>query len=259
MKCPYCLSEVLDEASVCSNCTKDIYLFKSLVSQIEGLQHNLNEFPDRKALEAKIFELEAIIQELEPQKSQNNISQTVIEFGQFIVVPLLFLLLAHWSITMVFDAKLIYLRVISFVLPLTFSFMLFSEKRRSFFWWVVGSVLLAVASVSGMSFTTYLIDHTPVFPQDERDLQEMVEYALSIAFSFITGLLIGKVFYAHKFKARVKAYNPFLRILISTITKGNLSAEATNTLVINFKNYVSTIVAICSTVLSVYTGLKHLH
>ena len=37
MNCPYCLSEVAEEASVCKICTRDLYLFKPMMAKVAEL------------------------------------------------------------------------------------------------------------------------------------------------------------------------------------------------------------------------------
>ena len=36
MRCPYCVSDIADEALACPNCTRDLYLFKPLLERIKN-------------------------------------------------------------------------------------------------------------------------------------------------------------------------------------------------------------------------------
>ena len=38
MHCPYCVSDINDEAVVCPVCRRDLYLFKPLLARIEALE-----------------------------------------------------------------------------------------------------------------------------------------------------------------------------------------------------------------------------
>ena len=49
MNCPYCLSEVSEEAYVCKVCTKDIYLFKPMMAKIAELESKLKIALEEKA------------------------------------------------------------------------------------------------------------------------------------------------------------------------------------------------------------------
>jgi hypothetical protein len=38
VRCPYCVSEIADEALACPRCTRDLYLFKPLLAKIDELE-----------------------------------------------------------------------------------------------------------------------------------------------------------------------------------------------------------------------------
>jgi hypothetical protein len=88
---------------------------------------------------------------------------------------------------------MIYLRIISMILPLPFAYFLFKAHAHKLFPWFIGVVFLAIASVIGMSWITSLVDHSPVWPQNLFEWREVLEYSASIAFSFLTGMLLGGV------------------------------------------------------------------
>ena len=56
MRCPYCVSEIADEALVCPVCKRDLYLFKPLLERIEQLE---KQVADKDALAARVALLEA--------------------------------------------------------------------------------------------------------------------------------------------------------------------------------------------------------
>ena len=49
MNCPYCLSEVAEEAVVCKTCTRDLYLFKPMMAKVAELEKQLSEIPNQEA------------------------------------------------------------------------------------------------------------------------------------------------------------------------------------------------------------------
>lgn len=49
MQCPYCLSEVAEEAVVCKVCTRDLYLFKPMMAKVAELEKQLEEMPNQQA------------------------------------------------------------------------------------------------------------------------------------------------------------------------------------------------------------------
>ena len=61
MQCPYCLSEVHADASVCKFCTRDLYLFKPMLVKLEALEKIIQETPDQSELKSRISELEFLL------------------------------------------------------------------------------------------------------------------------------------------------------------------------------------------------------
>ena len=166
MKCPYCLSAVEAEAAVCRTCTKDLYLFKPLMQKIEALEAKLAEFPDRDTAEQRIADLEAQVEEIQTRQEleQEITVHWRTQVVQYLGIPLVILLLGHALIIMVYDLPLVYLRILSIVVPMPFAYALFSRRKRPITVWFMGTVVLAVAAVLGMSTITAVIDDVSVFP-----------------------------------------------------------------------------------------------
>ncbi|WP_114697526.1 hypothetical protein [Polynucleobacter necessarius] len=53
-----------------------------------------------------------------------------------------------------------------------------------------------------MSWITSLVDQSPVLPRILFEWREVLEYSASIAFNFLTGMLVGKVSYSAKLRVR---------------------------------------------------------
>jgi len=122
MNCPYCLSEVLEEAHVCKTCSRDLYLFKPMMAKIAGLEGQLAAVPSQEVNELRIAELEHLLDEQEQKLASRSPLSWIKDIVLYLIVPLLLLLLAHWLITVVYDTKMIYLRIISMALPLPFAY-----------------------------------------------------------------------------------------------------------------------------------------
>jgi len=258
MNCPYCTSEVSEEAVVCKVCTRDLYLFKPMMSKVAALEKQLSEIPNQEAYEKRIAELEFMLDENEQKLSQpKNFLSWVLDVALYLVMPLLLLLMAHWLIAVVYDTKMIYLRIISMVLPLPFAYFLFKDKQHRLFPWFVGVAFLSVTSVIGMSWITSMVDHSPIFPQSFSDWKEVFEYASSIALSYLTGMLLGGVVYAGKQRHRRAArISPFMKAVATGLEDGRISPSNIHAIMKTFQDYGGTIVALGTTALSIYTGLK---
>ena len=256
MNCPYCLSEVLEEAHVCKTCTRELYLFKPMMAKIAGLEGQLAAVPSQEVNELRIAELEHLLDEQEQKLASRSPLSWIKDIVLYLIVPLLLLLLAHWLITVVYDTKMIYLRIISMALPLPFAYFLFKGHAHKLFPWFIGVVFLAITSVIGMSWITSLVDHSPVFPQNLFEWREVLEYSASIAFSFLTGMLLGRVAYAGKQRRRQAGIMNALIKVASTQSAGSVSIEGVHGLMKSLQEYGGTVVALGTTAVSIYTGLK---
>ena len=256
MNCPYCLSEVSEEAHVCKTCTRDLYLFKPMMAKIASLEGQLAAIPSQEVNELRIAELEYLLEEQNQQLANRSMFAWVKDIALYLIVPLLLLLVAHWLVTIVYDTKMIYLRIISMVLPLPFAYFLFKDHSHKLFPWFIGVVFLAITSVIGMSWITSLVDHSPVWPQNLFEWKEVLEYSASIAFSFLTGMLLGGVAYASKQRRRQAGIvNAMIRVA-STQSASSFSIQGVFGLMKTLQEHGGTVVALGTTAASIYTGLK---
>ena len=254
MQCPYCLSEVSKDAFVCKACARDIYMFKELLVKIDELEAVIKNQLDPAADTDRIATLETIVDE--PVRKVGFL-RCISDIALFIVLPLALLLIAHALITVVYDTKMVYLRIISMTLPFVFGYFLFRSVRRALFPWFVGVLFLAIASVIGMSGMTSLVDGAPIWPESLFEWREVLEYSTSIAFSFLTGMLLGHVTYISTHQRRSGASNPLMTLLLTKMSQGTLSPDALHTLIKKINEYGTTIVALATTGITIYTGLKH--
>ena len=258
MKCPYCRSEVDDEAAVCKVCARDLYLFKPFTQKIIQLEEKLQAQQDREGLVLRIRELEGLLLQAHEAAQDQPLRwpHTLMELGQYFFIPLLLLLLGHALITVVYDLPLLYLRIVSIVLPLPFGYWLFSQRRRLLLPWFVVVTTLAAASVVGMSAITAWVDHTPVMPQSTLEWKEFIEYAASISLSFLTGMLIGGIVLRRKRHRAIRVAQPALHVLLNQIAQGKLTAATLQDLFKKIEGLGSTAMALGATAMSIYTGLK---
>jgi len=257
MNCPYCLSEVSEEAHVCKTCSRELYLFKPMMAKIASLEGQLAAAPSQAVNELRIAELEYLLDEQNQKLADRPLFTWIKDIAIYLIVPLLLLLLAHWLIAIVYDTKMIYLRIISMILPLPFAYFLFKGYAHKLFPWFVGVVFLAITSVIGMSWITSLVDHSPVLPQNLFEWKELLEYSASIAFSFLTGMLLGGVAYAGKQRHRQTGImNVLNKAASSRKADGSASIQGVFGLMRTLQEHGGTVVALGTTAASIYTGLK---
>ena len=256
MNCPYCLSEVAEEALVCKVCTRDLYLFKPMMARVADLEDKLAAAPSSDMYELRIAELENLLEEQNHQLKKRSFLTWIIELALYLVVPLVLLLLAHWLITVVYDTKMIYLRIISMVLPLPFAYFLFNSHAHKILPWFTGVVFLAITSVIGMSWITSLVDMSPIWPQNLFEWKEVLEYSASIAFSFLTGMVLGSAAYASKQRRRKQGLTDLLSRVSSSNLNSGVSLQSVHGLMKAIQEYGGTAVALGTTAVSIYTGLR---
>jgi hypothetical protein len=143
------------------------------------------------------------------------------------------------------------------ILPLPSGYLLFNNEPQKLFPWFLGVIALALSAVIGMSGITSLVDHTPIWPQNIFEWREVLEYAASISFSFLTGMLLGGIAFAKKQRHRhADATNSSLKVVAASPSDGQISPSNIYDLIKRSKAILEAIVAIGTTVLSIYTGLK---
>jgi hypothetical protein len=154
---------------------------------------------------------------------------------------------------------MIYLRLVSIILPLPFAYYLFSSQKKNLIKWFFLTALLSLGAVIGMSSITSLADKTPILPQNNLEVKEFLEYSSSILFSYFTGMLLGSFRYAKKHQIKSNTNNFALRLMINIFTSGKISPQSMQNIMSKINEFGGTIVALGSTLVSVYTGLKALN
>ncbi|GAB2181272.1 hypothetical protein DLREEDagrD3_14950 [Denitratisoma sp. agr-D3] len=258
MKCPYCVSELNDDALVCVHCRRDLYLFKPLLAKIETLEQQAAAVP---ILQSRIEELEAQLHQdvlaAAPATAALAAPSWPTLLGrwlQFWLLPLALLLTAHGLIVLAYDLDTLYLRLVSLLIPLPFGFFLLRRHAVGLTTTLVSAFAMALLAVLGMSWMTAQVDHVPVLPQDAREWREFLEYAASVGFSFISGAVVGTMLRVRR-QLRENRDSAALR-LAQTLGKGKESAEKAHAIANKLNDMIGTITTLATTAISIYTGLK---
>jgi hypothetical protein len=238
MRCPYCVSEIDDQALACPRCAHDLYLFKPLLEKIAQLEKSVAEQAKAVAASAET-RIAAIEQELTKIKAERaeaipvevavQPSRTLTPsdgylsgvFQAFAPV-LLLLLVAHGVLLFMYDVKPLYLRIATILLPMPFGFLLARHYPGRIWPSAAAGFAMAVLAVLGMLTITATIDKVPLMPQDARDWRETLEYVASIGLAVLTGLLAGEFYAAVK---QSKIQPPKVIVLIAKAVTPNEEGE----------------------------------
>jgi hypothetical protein len=251
--CPYCVSDINDEAVVCPVCRRDIYLFKPLLARIDALEKQV------AAQDEVVTELGKMPASTEAGKDMPSLEEEpevfprIAEWLSNWLAPLALLLLAHGLIVIVYDLNAIYLRVVSLLIPLPFGMLLASRQRCPRWSLALMAIGLSGLAVLGMSLLTSLVDHTPILPSGLREWREFLEYAASIALSFVTGLIIGGM---SRQRARVQRAVGLSVALAKLVSNGAEKTEQFQAVVRKFNDLGGTLTAAGTTLAAVYAGLQ---
>jgi hypothetical protein len=247
VQCPYCISEVSDQALACPHCTRDLYLIKPLLEKIEALEQQVQELAGNAQAAAPAIDTPAALQPVP--------FGTRADWLLLWLAPLLLLLAAHGVITVIYDLNTLYLRLVSLLIPLPFAFLLM-RRQRSFPFWLGAGFTMAVLAVLGMSGVISLVDHTPLWPQDAREWREFAEYAASIGFSYTTGMVLGRML-RQKLEAVSPAAAKGLTVKVVTLlSTSKKRADQLQATVKKVQEVRGTLTALTTAGLSAYTGLQ---
>jgi hypothetical protein len=111
---------------------------------------------------------------------------------RFVGVPLVLLLAAHFAIVLALDLNVAFLRLVSVLMPLTFGALL-SLRTSSGAGAAWGFALgLGVVATAGMTASESLATGDPMLPQSRLEWLDNVQFAGTIALSYLVGYLAAQ-------------------------------------------------------------------
>jgi hypothetical protein len=111
MKCPYCLTAVLDEAVVCHACAREFHLFRPLMAKVAELEARElgRSAPDGRHDTGQRAQPDAILPEpVAVMLTVSRMREVLRDAATFLVLPLALLLIAHAVIVVLCQDNLVF-------------------------------------------------------------------------------------------------------------------------------------------------------
>jgi hypothetical protein len=186
------MESVSSGATVCKSCQRDFALVKTLMKEKHDLEDRVQDLERELARyrPAVQDEGEQAVAEPPPLLPLRPLDVLAIYFA----LPTVLLIAAHYLLIIKFDSafSLIGLRSASIVLPAIFGLVL--ERRSNPHWFVTLGIgiVVAFASVFGMSTMVHLTDGDPILPKGGHAWRETLEYVASISLAYLLGALLAR-------------------------------------------------------------------
>jgi hypothetical protein len=268
MLCPFCAEEIKDTAAVCKHCHRDLLAIKTLVEENKMLTKRTNE------LEVELSRIRADLDRDHPAaRRQVSVgecpgtaaiperSTTVhwpTDFGSYVLLPILLLLVAHYLMDIRFNVHLVYLRLVSIGIGLILGYSILSKRDRHVGWALCVGAFVAIVTVLGMSITVWIVrGGGPVLPASAKEWQDFVEYSISIVLATVTGNVLAS-FVGRTLPLSESAGDGFSMIAYAIIRKvgPNLSGDILVTRLQSIERLLKAGTAIVMAAGTLYTALK---
>lgn len=256
MKCPYCASEVSEEANVCPHCTRDVYPFKPFIERIIVLEEKINLLCEAKGDQGKT-DLDISLGTLANSPISVDESDTrqawphpPLKWFSLLVAPLALLLLTHLLITQLWDTSEWVIYLASIAIPLVPGYLLTRRYRCSLYIACAMGTTLATLAVTGMLANTSILDAVPFFPRDAREWKELANFLLSIAFSYLSGAILGQVLHN-----RTHTQIERLKLLANPAFAKNINVEVIQNSMDRLDSLAKSALAVLVSFASLYSGL----
>jgi hypothetical protein len=171
---------------------------------------------------------------------------------------IMLLLIAHALVVFVYDLPTLVLRLVSIAIPLSIAIWMTLRRRIGPWFEIAMAVSVGLIAVGGMSYVTSMHEHTSFLPDSKREWRETAEYVASIAFAYVTGVLISGALQARA-GAPNRAGQATLKLAqtIATVSgKAITTGPQIKKRVDQIQGLINTLFLLASAAMAIVTGLK---
>ena len=203
MECPYCNAELAPAVLSCKACGRDVSVVRPLLEAQEGLNAKLSALEERiEQLNQSFLISLSKTHEIPSDEAghSENLNALVLEREQndhhdlrylvSLFLGLAVLLLAHFLFVIMLDLPLLWLRLISIIIPACAGYLACSNPRGRKWADALAAVIFAFLSILGMSFIVSILDRSHILPSGKAEWKEALLYGSSIAASLFMGIMI---------------------------------------------------------------------
>jgi hypothetical protein len=252
VNCPFCLEEVKAEALVCKTCHRDLMVPKPLMEANATLTARVAELEAEVASLRRQVPRETVAVVAAPPKVLAPIRAVLL----YLLLPVLVLVAIHYLLVVRLDAKLLWLRVASIVLPALFGYVLEARHRPRWFVLVPMALVVAIASVLGMSLVIHLTDGDPIFPHTGVVWRETAEYVASIALAYLLGPLLSMALQPMKRRVGEAGLIDKAAKLVARFQGGDTSPKTIEQQAERLVKQMNLAISAATAAGAIYTGLK---
>lgn len=260
--CPYCMSALPEEATVCAHCTREVGVFRPLLKRIAEQAHRLDA--QERRVDSLVEQIEHFAHATSHRtdgmpdrallKAPPVMGRPVRSFVVLAVTVLLTTLLAHWLLLFAYDAKPLVHLGVTVMIPLPFAFFIAAGAAPTTRWTLITSATIGLSAVLAMSGITSLVDDVPWLPASTREWREVFEYSTSIGLSTLTGLFAASLLHQRE------SVSPLVRMIargLATFTpQANDGTFAVERIGKRLQEIVTNVTPLITAASAVYAGLK---